>query len=80
NLGVTAHLNLKSEVKVEDSPNVVGIVDGSDPKLSKEFVVITGHWDHLGIGLPDARGDKIFNGAYDNASGVSAILGIADIL
>ncbi len=80
NLGVTAKLNLKSELKIEDSPNVVGIVDGSDPKLSKEFVVITGHWDHLGIGSPDARGDKIFNGAYDNASGVSAILGIADIL
>lgn len=80
NLGVTANLNLKSEVKTEDSPNVVGIVDGSDPKLSKEFVVITGHWDHLGIGNPDARSDKIFNGAYDNASGVSAILGIADIL
>lgn len=80
NLGVTANLNLKSELQNFDSPNVVGIVDGSDPKLSKEFVVITGHWDHLGIGSPDARGDKIFNGAYDNASGVSAILGIADIL
>ncbi|MBK9215876.1 MAG: M28 family peptidase [Chloracidobacterium sp.] len=80
NLGVTAHLNLKSEVQTLGSPNVVGIVDGSDPKLSKEFVVITGHWDHLGIGSPDARDDKIFNGAYDNASGVSAILGIADIL
>lgn len=80
NLGVTANLNLKSEVQTFDSPNVVGIVEGSDPKLSKEFVVITGHWDHLGIGNPDASGDKIFNGAYDNASGVSAILGIADIL
>jgi Zn-dependent M28 family amino/carboxypeptidase len=80
NLGVTANLNLKSEMQTFDSPNVVGTVEGSDKKLSKEYVLITGHWDHLGIGSPDARGDKIFNGAYDNASGVSAILGIADIL
>ncbi len=80
NLGVTANLDLKSELQTFDSPNIVGIVDGSDTKLSKEFVIVTGHWDHLGIGAADARGDTIFNGAYDNASGVSAILGIADIL
>lgn len=80
NTGVTVALDLKSEVKTFDSPNVVGVLNGSDPKLSSEYVVFSGHWDHLGIGEPDAKGDRIYNGAYDNASGVSAILGIADVL
>lgn len=78
--GLKVKLNLNSEMKTFDSPNVVGMVEGSDSKLRKEFVVFTGHWDHLGIGEADTRGDKIYNGAYDNASGVAAILGIADIL
>jgi Zn-dependent M28 family amino/carboxypeptidase len=42
--------------------------------------VFSAHWDHLGIGEPNATGDRIYNGAYDNASGVAAILGIADVL
>ena len=78
--GLKVKLNLNSEMKTFDSPNVVGKVEGSDSKLKKEFVVFSGHWDHLGVGEADARGDKIYNGAYDNASGVAAILGIADIL
>lgn len=73
-------IGIKSELRTFDSPNVVGTVPGSDAKLSKEYVVITGHWDHLGIGESDSTGDKIYNGAYDNASGVSAILGIADVI
>ena len=80
NLGVTANLNLKSELKTFDSPNVVGMIEGSDSKLKKEYVIFSGHWDHLGIGEADASGDKIYNGAYDNASGIAAILGIADVL
>jgi Zn-dependent M28 family amino/carboxypeptidase len=43
-------------------------------------VIYSAHWDHLGIGEPDARGDRIYNGAYDNASGVAAVLGIAEAL
>ncbi len=78
--GLNIKLNLKSEFKTFDSPNVAGLIEGSDPKLKKEYVVFSGHWDHLGIGEADASGDKIYNGAYDNASGVSAILGIADVL
>ncbi len=76
--GLKVRLNLNSEIKKSDSPNVVGIVDGSSAKLRNEYVVYTAHWDHLGIGEPDARGDKIYNGAYDNASGVAAVLGIAE--
>ncbi|MEO7659699.1 MAG: M28 family peptidase [Pyrinomonadaceae bacterium] len=78
--GLTVKLDLRSEMKTFDSPNVVGIVEGSDAKLKNEFVIYTGHWDHLGIGEANADGDRIYNGAYDNASGVAAILGIADVL
>lgn len=78
--GTKVTINLKSELKTFESPNVVGVVEGSDAKLKNEYVIYTAHWDHLGIGEPDARGDKIYNGAYDNASGVSATLGIADAI
>ena len=78
--GLKATVNLKSETKTFDSPNVVGIVEGSDSKLKNEYVVYTSHWDHLGVGEADKTGDKIFNGAYDNASGVAATLGIAEVL
>jgi Zn-dependent M28 family amino/carboxypeptidase len=78
--GLKVNLNLKSETTTSDSPNVVGIVEGSDSKLKNEYVVYTAHWDHLGVGEPDASGDKIYNGAYDNASGVAAVLGIAEAL
>jgi len=76
--GLKVKLDLKSEFQTFDSPNVVGMVEGSDPKLKNEYVIYTAHWDHLGIGEPNATGDRIFNGAYDNASGVAATLGIAE--
>ena len=80
NTGLKVRIDLKSEIQASDSPNVVGIVEGSDPKLKREYVVYTAHWDHLGVGTPDATGDKIYNGAYDNSSGVAAVLGIAAAL
>jgi Zn-dependent M28 family amino/carboxypeptidase len=78
--GLNVELGLKSEFKTFDSPNVVGTVEGSDAALSKEYVLYSAHWDHLGIGEPDAKGDRIYNGAYDNASGVSATIAIAEAL
>lgn len=78
--GLRVKMNLNSEVKTFDSPNVVGTLEGSDKTLKNEYVVYSAHWDHLGIGEPNASGDKIYNGAYDNASGVAAILGIADVI
>lgn len=78
--GLNVKLDLKSELTRFDSPNVVGMVEGSDSKLKKEYVLYTSHWDHLGIGEANATGDKIYNGAYDNASGVSATLAIAEAL
>jgi Zn-dependent M28 family amino/carboxypeptidase len=78
--GLKVKLNLKSEMQTFDSPNVVGMVEGSDAKLKGEYVLYTSHWDHLGIGNADVRGDKIYNGAYDNASGVAAVIAIGEAL
>jgi Zn-dependent M28 family amino/carboxypeptidase len=59
---------------------VIGRLPGSDPALSDEVVIFTAHHDHLGIGSPDASGDRIYNGALDNAAGVAQVLAIADAL
>src|ERR1041385_8713569 len=80
NLGLKGKLNLKSEVKRVAAPNVVGVIEGSDPQLRNEYVVYSAHWDHLGIGAPDKTGDTIYNGALDNASGVAAVLAIAETI
>ncbi len=58
------------------SPNLIAKLDGRDPKLKSEYVVVSAHLDHLGIGEP-INGDKIYNGAMDDASGVAAVLDIA---
>ena len=58
------------------SPNVVARLEGSDPRLSAEHVVYTAHLDHLGVSTP-VKGDSIYNGALDNASGTAEILEIA---
>ena len=79
-LGVKAMMNLKSEVKRVAAPNVVGIIEGSDPQLKNEYVVYSAHWDHLGVGAPDKNGDTIYNGALDNASGCAVVLAIAEHL
>jgi Zn-dependent M28 family amino/carboxypeptidase len=55
------------------SPNVAAVLRGSDPRLRDEYVVLSAHLDHLGVDEPVA-GDAIYNGAYDNASGVAALL------
>jgi len=59
-----------------ESYNVIGKFEGSDPKLKNEFVIHSGHLDHVGIGKP-VNGDSIYNGAHDNASGVACALEIA---
>ena len=79
-LGLKGRLNLKSEVKRVAAPNVVGIIEGSDPQLRNEYVVYSAHWDHLGVGAPDKNGDTIYNGALDNASGCAVVLAIAEHL
>jgi len=75
--GVAASMTIKNTLRTIDSQNVVAKLEGSDPALKDEYVVFTSHWDHFGIGDPDDTGDTIYNGAYDNASGVAAMLEIA---
>jgi Zn-dependent M28 family amino/carboxypeptidase len=79
-MGVRASINLKSELKRVDSNNVVGFYEGRDKDLKNEHVVYTAHWDHLGIGEPNAKGDNIYNGALDNSSGCAQVLAIAEAL
>src|SRR5437667_4664687 len=78
-LNLTASIDLNSEVKRVEAPNVAAILPGQDPKLRDEYVVFSAHWDHLGIGAPDKNGDTIYNGAVDNASGVAALLEMARV-
>jgi hypothetical protein len=63
--------------EVHHPPNVAALVRGSDPALRNTYVVVTAHFDHVGVGPPDERGDSIFNGADDNASGTAGVLEMA---
>ena len=75
-LGVTASMTIRNALRTIDSQNVVAKLEGSDPALKDEYVVYTAHWDHLGIG-PEQNGDRIYNGAKDNAIGVAGLLELA---
>src|SRR5215831_12184192 len=75
-LPVKARLRVVSKHRKVSSPNVVGVLRGSNPALAGEYVVYSAHTDHLGIGRP-LNGDAIYNGAVDDASGVSALIEMA---
>ena len=75
-LNLKASLAVRNSMRTLDSRNVVAKLEGSDPALKDQYVVYTAHWDHLGVGAP-VNGDKIYNGALDNASGVAQLLEIA---
>ena len=74
---------LEARAEWKESPvksaNVVGVLPGSDATLAKEYVVLTAHLDHVGVGVP-VKGDAIYNGAMDNATGVAAVLEMARTL
>ncbi len=76
-LGITTSLEIANDVSRSETGNVLGMLPGSDPGMADEFVVYTAHIDHLGIGEPDETGDRIYNGARDNASGVGMVLAMA---
>jgi Zn-dependent M28 family amino/carboxypeptidase len=76
-LGVTTSLELANRLERGQTANVLGLLRGSDPRLAGELVVYTAHHDHLGIGKPDGSGDRIYNGALDNAAGCAQVLAIA---
>lgn len=75
---IKAALTLTGESKTPIvSQNVIGMLEGTDPVLKNEYIIYSAHYDHLGIGKPDANGDSIYNGARDNALGVSNVLSMA---
>ncbi len=76
-LGVTTSIDFTNSLKRSQTANVYGVLPGSDPQLEDEYVIYTAHHDHLGVGEPDASGDKVYNGARDNAAGVAQVLAIA---
>jgi Zn-dependent M28 family amino/carboxypeptidase len=75
-LNTKASIEIKQTLRSFKSRNVIGKLEGSDPKLQDEYVIYTAHWDHLGR-HPELQGDQIFNGAIDNASGVASIIQLA---
>ncbi len=69
------NLHIKNELTVQHLKNVIGVIPGKTKK--DEFVVFSGHYDHLGIGKPDKNQDSIYNGANDDAAGTTAVIMLA---
>jgi len=60
-----------------DGKNVLAMIEGTDPQLKNEYILLSAHYDHIGVGTPDETGDSIFNGARDNAVGTVAVINAA---
>jgi len=76
-LHVTASVGMRTTVSFSNSHNVLAKITGASKP--DEVMIYSAHWDHLGIGKPDERGDSIYNGALDNASGTAAVLEMARV-
>jgi len=72
-LGKDVRAKIVGEHSTVESPNIVAKLEGSDPKLKSEYVIVSAHLDHLGVGAP-IHGKTIYNGAMDDASGVASVL------
>ena len=75
-LGMRAQITIHNTLRTIDSHNVIAKRTGSDHKLKDQYVIYSAHWDHFGIG-PEVKGDRIYHGAKDNASGTAALLELA---
>jgi hypothetical protein len=75
--GVEITIRAPLDADSSTPPNVVGLLRGSDPSLADSYIVLSAHFDHVGIGDADADGDSIYNGADDDASGTSVLLEVA---
>src|SRR5690606_11329997 len=74
----TAELSVEGKINTSvDGKNVVAWIEGTDKNLKNEYVMLSAHYDHVGIGRPDAEGDSIYNGARDNAVGTVAVMNAA---
>ncbi len=76
-LGIRTSVTITCDLERGEARNAVGMLRGSDPKLRDQYLVFSAHLDHLGIGRPDATGDRIYHGARDNATGDAMVLAIA---
>jgi Zn-dependent M28 family amino/carboxypeptidase len=74
-LNLNASVTIHNKLKYSTSHNVIATLKGSTNP--GEYIIYTAHWDHLGVGKPDAKGDSIYNGAVDNADGVAALISMA---
>ncbi|MFD0939156.1 M28 family peptidase [Pedobacter boryungensis] len=79
---LTATTSLVASAKKSETPqrgeNVLGFLEGSDPKLKNEILVITGHYDHIGLNPDPNAKDKVYNGADDDGSGTTGVLLMAE--
>ncbi|CAM2006719.1 M20/M25/M40 family metallo-hydrolase [Acanthopleuribacter pedis] len=75
-LPITLSATIKTTLRETEARNVVGVWEGSDPQLKDEVVIFTAHYDHLGV-KESGDGDRVYNGAWDNALGTAAIIEIA---
>ncbi len=75
-LGISLDVSFTNTVQHLESNNVVGLIEGTDAEAKDEYLMLSAHWDHLGIG-PAVDGDSIYNGAVDNASGTAVLLAVA---
>ena len=76
-LGIRTSIRFANALRRAETANVLGLIPGRDPVLKDQVVVFSAHHDHFGIGKPNAKGDAIYKGAVDNASGVAQVLAIA---
>jgi len=74
-LGINAKVSIHNQLRYSTTHNVVGLIKGSTNP--NEYIIYTAHWDHFGIGKPDAKGDSIYNGAVDNADGSATLISMA---
>ncbi len=81
-LNATKKLTLSAVTKIErtNTQNVVAVFEGSDPVLKDEYVAVGAHYDHLGLATKPINGDSVFNGADDDGSGTTALIGMAEAL
>lgn len=78
-LAVRGSLRVSTVLRQFSSPEVIGVVKGSDPRLEREYVALMAHVDHIGMRPPGA-GDRINNGTLDNAAGVATLIEVARAL
>lgn len=75
-LNASLNASYRTELRRETSSNVAGMIEGSDPALKAETIVLSAHLDHVGVGN-EVNGDKIYNGAMDNAVGIASMIEVA---